>query len=123
MELQNKNMDQISHLRFAQIDQSGHERRYLKNYYEQYVLPLIEQHPDIIDPPIYAEDKQEMYDQLTDVYHTSKLEVCPFIQGECIITKTNFHGNQQTLEKYVVMSDDEILETWVEELKLEKDKP
>lgn len=94
----------------------------MNNYYEQWVLPLIEKHPDIIDPPIYVEDKQEMYDQITDVYHTSKLEVCPYIQGECIITKTNFHGNEQTSEKYVVMSDEEILETWVKELGLEKDK-
>ena len=89
--------------------------------YDKTVLLLLKKYPDIIDPPIYAEDKQAMYDQITDVYHTSQLEVCPYIQGECILTGTNFHGNNQTEEEYIVMSDQEILDIWVRELGLEKE--
>jgi hypothetical protein len=91
------------------------------DYYMKSVQPYIEQYPDIIEPPTYVENKQDMYDQITDVFHTSKLEVCPYIQGECILTGTNFHGNDQTDEEYVVMSDQEILDIWVKELELEKE--
>ena len=94
----------------------------IDNYYINEVLPLINKYPDIIKRPIFAEDKQEMYDQITDVFHTSKLEVCPYIQGECMLTNTNFHGNDQTEEEYNILSDDEILKIWVKELELEKDK-
>lgn len=93
----------------------------MEDYYKSTIIPLIEAHPDIIEPPTYIEDKQAMYDQITDVFHTSKSEVCPYIQGECIITKTRFHGNQQTEEKYTVMTDSEILKIWVKELELEKE--
>jgi hypothetical protein len=90
------------------------------DYYMQSVYPYVEKYPDIVEPPTYAEDKQAMYDQITDVFHTSKLEVCPYIQGESILTGTNFHGNDQTDEEYKVMSDQEILDIWVKELELDK---
>lgn len=93
----------------------------IDSYYVNEVLPLINKYPDIIQRPTFAEDKQEMYDQITDVFHTSKLEVCPYIQGECILTNTNFHGNDQTEEEYKILTDEEILNIWVEELDLIKD--
>jgi hypothetical protein len=91
-----------------------------EDYYRQHVLPLIQRFPKIIEPPTYAEDKQAMYDQITDVFHTSKMEVCPYIQGESMMTNTNFHGNDQTDEEYKIMSDQEILDIWVKELELDK---
>lgn len=88
------------------------------DYYVNYIVPLIEKYPQIIDEPVYVESKQEMYDQITDIFHTSILEVCPYIQGEAIITQTNFHGNDQTAEEYIVLSDEQILEIWKKELDL-----
>lgn len=60
-----------------------------QNYYQEKVLPLI--HKYNIKGPKFAENKQEMYDQITDVFFSSKLECLPFVIGECKMTNTKIH--------------------------------
>jgi hypothetical protein len=90
----------------------------LEAYYINHVLPLISENPDIIDYPIFEEDKNKMYSSITDAYLSSKSEVCPFVQGECQIAGINFHGNDQTNEEYKVLSKNEILNIWINAMEL-----
>ena len=63
------------------------------------------------------DDKQKMYDSVTDVYHSSILETWGYIKGECKLTNTNYHGNKST-DGYWELSKEEIVKKWVTELEV-----
>lgn len=86
-----------------------------KGYYENSVKSLIDKHGDLIEYNGYIEDKQLVYDSVTDVYHSSTLETWGYIKGECKRTNTVFHGNDST-DGYWEMDEKEIVNKWVEEL-------
>lgn len=65
----------------------------------------------------FEDNKQKIYDSVTDVYHSSTLETWGYIKGECKLTETNFHGNNST-DGYWEMSKEEIVNRWVEELEV-----
>jgi hypothetical protein len=65
----------------------------------------------------YVEDKQKIYDSITDVYHSSNFETWGYIKGECKLTNTVYHGNKST-DGYWEMSKEDILKSWLEELLL-----
>lgn len=89
------------------------------NYYETAVEPLIIANPHIVKRPTFVDNKQEMYDMISDVYLSSKSEVAPYIQGEARLTGTKFHGTPEIeADTYKIMSAQEILDTWVEVLEL-----
>lgn len=58
----------------------------------------------------YQNDKQIMYDCLTDVYNYSKSETWSYIEGECKITGTNYHSD--LISNYTFMETDTIINTW-----------
>jgi hypothetical protein len=83
-----------------------------QDYFTSAVQPLIDMHQGVVHSPVFSEDKQAMYDSITDVFLSSRREVCSYIQGECLLTGTAFHGNDQTAEEYELLSNDEIFGRW-----------
>jgi hypothetical protein len=66
----------------------------------------------------FTNDKQSVYDSVTDVYQDSLSETWGYIKVECDLTNTNYHGNDSVKDNFVSMSNKEILEKWVKELEL-----
>lgn len=89
-------------------------------YYEQCIQPFITRYPNIIEPLIHTDDKQAMYDSVTDVYLSSKSETWSYIRGECEITGTRFHGTPEIELNFPrpLYSREEILKIWEKELGL-----
>ena len=88
-----------------------------KNYFNEKIRPYLDQYPDRIELLGFCNDKQAMYDSISDVYHSSASETWGYVKGECELTKTRFHGNSST-NGYRFMSREEILKVWVRELRL-----
>lgn len=88
-------------------------------YYEESILPFIELHPEKISMQ-FSEDKQSMYDSLTDVYLSSSSETWSFIKAECEVTNTTFHGTPEIEKNFPkpLLSEDEIFNIWKKELGL-----
>jgi len=66
----------------------------------------------------YYDDKQKMYDMIGRVYHSSKSEVATLVKDECILTGTKFFGNEATDYEPIIMTNDEIIESWLKILKI-----
>lgn len=62
-----------------------------------------------------VEDKQKMYDMVTDVYQNSIRETWGYVKGESVLTGTNYHSNEAT-NHFWTMDKLEILERWKKEL-------
>ena len=87
-----------------------------KKYFEEYVKPLCSDGRIILAG--YATNKQEMYDSIGRVYHSSKGEVACLVKDECYLTGTKFFGNQETDNVVSSLSNDEILNLWKKVLNL-----
>lgn len=87
-------------------------------YYETKVLPLIKKYN--IKGPKFAENKQEMYDNITDVFFSSHLECLPFVIGECKLTGTNIHliSNKNYANGYYETDKETIVNKWKEILEI-----
>lgn len=64
----------------------------------------------------YADSKQEMYDTIGRVYHSSKGEVACLVKDECFMTNTKFFGNEETDNTVSNLSNEEIFALWQEEI-------
>ena len=82
------------------------------NYFENKIKSLLNE--KILYLGI-MEDKQRMYNSVTDVYNYSLKETFGLVQGECIKTGTNYHSN---FSNYHYMSEEKILNTWLKEFDL-----
>jgi|TARA_Y100000034_G_C6839917_1_gene379870 hypothetical protein len=60
----------------------------------------------------YEDDKQKMYDLLTDVYHSSFSETFNFIKFECEGAGVEYHGVKSAESGAEVLSNDEIFKLW-----------
>jgi hypothetical protein len=80
-----------------------------QNYYDRYVKPLLNENIEIIG---FMTDKQDMYDSVGRVYHSSKGEVACLVKDECWLTNTKFFGNEETNNIVSSLSNDEIFELW-----------
>lgn len=79
------------------------------NYYNTFVKPLL--NPKIIEYG-FTEEKQEMYDMVGRVYHSSKGETATLVKDECYTTGTMFIGNENTQNEVSTLSNEEIIEKW-----------
>jgi len=79
------------------------------NYYNQQIKPFMTG-DDIVKYVGFAE-KQNIYDLVTDVYHSSTSENASFIVDECTMTGVTLHGNDQTKEQPIIPNED-IFEIW-----------
>lgn len=81
-------------------------------YYNTKIVPFLQAWPGKIKHLGYCENKQTMYDLLTDVYHSSEFETWGYIKAECALTNTTYHGNEKT-DGVLYMNNDEILTRWM----------
>jgi hypothetical protein len=85
-------------------------------YFENFVKPWLEdQRVELIG---FSEKKQDMYDSIGRVYHSSMGEVACLVKDECFLTGTLFFGNEQTEHEVSELSNDDIFELWVKILNL-----
>jgi hypothetical protein len=78
-------------------------------YYKQYVEKYI---GDRVIMKGYSLNKQEMYDSIGRVYHSSKGEVACLVKDECYLTDTAFFGNLETDNLVSSLTNDEVIELW-----------
>ena len=83
-------------------------------YFNKFVKPLCD---DNVIVKGFMLDKQQMYDMIGCVYHSSKSEVACLVKDECEVTGTLFHGNESTDYPMVTLSNEEIINKWLEILK------
>jgi hypothetical protein len=90
-----------------------------QSYYLESVKELID--GSVVVYKGVEQDKQKMYDSITDCYLSSINEVLPTVIGECRLTGTNFHGieGKEYLKQEFVFSDDYILNQWRKVLELQ----
>ena len=86
-----------------------------QSYFENYVKPLIIPNKVILFG--HTTNKQEMYDMIGRVYHSSKGEVACLVKDECYLTNTEFYGNEETQNEVSKLTNQEILNLWIEVLK------
>lgn len=79
------------------------------NYFESYVKPLLSEKVILFG---HTTKKQEMYDMVGKVYHSSKGEVACLIKDECYLTKTEFYGNEETNNEVSKLTNEEIFDLW-----------
>lgn len=84
------------------------------DYFKNFVEPFF------VDPRVelvgFSNNKQEMYDSIGKVYHSSMGEVACLVKDECSYTGTEFFGNEQTEHQISELSNQEILNLWKEVL-------
>lgn len=79
-------------------------------YYEEMVKPLFS------DKVIYVghtDNKQDMYNSIGRVYHSSISEVACLIKDECKTTNTKFFGNDATTPEVSSLTNDEVINKWL----------
>jgi hypothetical protein len=84
-------------------------------YFNKYVKKYVH-HPDV-NFMGYTNTKQEMYNSIGRVYHSSNGEVACLVKDECHYTNTKFFGNEQTEHIVSELTNDDIFELWKNVLK------
>ena len=87
-----------------------------QKYYDTFVKPMLGI-PKIIEYG-FTEGKQEMYDMIGRVYHSSKGETATLVKDECYTTGTKFIGNKNTQNEVYTGTNEEIIKKWKEVLEL-----
>ena len=82
-------------------------------YWQKSLIDWLVTFPEIVFLKGYYEDKQEMYDMIGRVYHSSKGEVACLVKDECYLTGTKFFGNDQTENEVSTLSNDEVIDLWL----------
>jgi len=59
-----------------------------------------------------SSDMQAVYDTITDVYHSPKLETFNLIKAECKYANVNYHGDEGNDTQAEYWDDEKILEAW-----------
>jgi hypothetical protein len=78
-------------------------------YFDRFVRPFISNKVIHFG---HSTNKQEMYDMIGKVYHSSKGEVACLVKDECYLTNTEFYGNQETNHEVSLLTNQEILNLW-----------
>ena len=60
----------------------------------------------------HTENKQDMYNSIGRVYHSSISEVACLIKDECKTTNTKFFGNDATTPEVSSLTNDEVINEW-----------
>jgi hypothetical protein len=84
-------------------------------YYENYVKNLIN---DKVIFYGHHSNKQEMYNMIGRVYHSSISEVACLVKDECYLTNTKFFGTESTKTEVSLLTNDEVINKWIELLEI-----
>lgn len=82
------------------------------NYYETFVKPMVD--GDKVIMIGHITNKQDMYNSIGRVYHSSKGEVACLVKDECYQTDTKFFGNSETQNEVSKLNNEEIFNLWQE---------
>lgn len=110
-----------THISIIRALKDGCEKIYLfgqvnePEYYNKFVKPILS---DKIIEFGHTTNKQEMYDMVGRVYHSSLGEVACLVKDECYLTNTTFYGNKETENKVSELNNSEILNLWKKTLNL-----
>lgn len=102
-----------THISIKQALEDGCEKVYLfgkitdQPYFQNYVQDLIS---DKVILYGYSDNKQAMYDMITDVYQNSIRETWGYVAGECQITGTKYHSNGMC--NFEFMEKIDIVNSW-----------
>ena len=88
-----------------------------KEYFDTQVKPLIDANIGKITTAGFVEDKNRIYDSVTDVYLSSLSENASLVADECQMTGVKFHGNQNIIINKI-MSNEKVVKIWKRELGL-----
>lgn len=81
-----------------------------RSYFEQHVRHLISEHVVLKG---FTDDKQQIYNSVNCVYHSSRAEVACLIKDECYQTGVEFFGNEETTHDVFRGTNDEIIDMWL----------
>ena len=104
-----------THLSIQRALFSGCKKVYLfghigdQSYFDNFVKPMIDENVILVG---HQSNKQEMYDMIGNVYHSSKGEVACLVKDECYLTNTKFFGNSETDNEVSKLTNDEVLNLW-----------
>lgn len=84
-------------------------------YYYSRLEPLTRSHPGKVQFAGFLDDKQEMYDKISDVYRSAGAAWDP-VRRECLLTATGYHGPDPACGQ--PMGNDDIFPVWKRELGL-----
>jgi len=84
-------------------------------YWQELVEPLIKANSDTVKFIGFVENKKDIYDLVTDVYHSSTSENASFIVDECKLADVTLHGNEQTIAQPLIPNDN-VFEIWKKEI-------
>ncbi len=85
-------------------------------YYYSKIETLTKKYPGRIRFAGFMDNKQRMYDSISDVYRTVA-KPWSLIKGECLLTNTRYHG-PDSHDKENSMTNDQIFAVWKSELGL-----
>jgi hypothetical protein len=90
---------------------------YLSNpiYYYSRIQPLTKKYPGRIKYAGFIDDKQKMYDSISDVYRAAA-KPWSLVKRECRLTNTRYHGPDAYTGE--TMTDDQMFAVWKNELGL-----
>ena len=86
-------------------------------YWDNYVQPLLNKNSNVVKFIGYENDKQKVYNTVTDVYHSSLSENASLVYDECRLTDVTFHGNENIVNQ-PIWSNLAILKLWVQQFEL-----
>ena len=81
-----------------------------QSYFDQHVKSLIS---DRVIIKGFTDDKQQIYDSVNRVYHSSQAEVACLIKDECHQTGVEFFGNEETTHEVSSLTNEQIVNLWL----------
>jgi len=78
-------------------------------YFSIEVLPLL---GEKVSYRGISSDMKAVYDTVTDVYHSPKIETFNLIKAECKYANVNYHGDEGNDPQAEYWNDEKILESW-----------
>ena len=82
------------------------------DYYNKFIEPLINKYSPNILLIGHTENKQRMYDNIHEVYHSSLRETYNLVKAECALTNTKYNGLATADTDGEVWNNQDILNAW-----------
>jgi hypothetical protein len=86
-------------------------------YYYRQIVPLVKKYPGKIRFAGFIDDKQKIYDSVSDVYCTVS-RAWSLVKKECALTNTRYHGPDISSIEEKSMTNDQVFNVWKKELEL-----
>jgi glycosyltransferase involved in cell wall biosynthesis len=86
-----------------------------QSYFNQFVKPLLSDKVKFVG---YIEDKVQIYETIDCVYHSSLGEVASLTRDECMTVGIPFFGCDETNDKVLNLTNEQIINKWKEILEL-----